>query len=127
VRVDVTQCRGDGNGNFGVVTALTYRVHPLVQTVYVTATWPGLGHLREVFEAWQQSAPHTDSRLTSQLEIQREEILLLGVLAAGSQAKVAELLAPLLSIGNPEVSMTDAGWAETYAGFQIPIDHEPAN
>ena len=34
--------RGAGNGNFGIVTSLTYRVRPLRQTVYVTATWPGL-------------------------------------------------------------------------------------
>ena len=37
--------RGAGNGNFGIVTSLTYTVHPLTQTIYVTATWPGLGDL----------------------------------------------------------------------------------
>jgi FAD/FMN-containing dehydrogenase len=119
--------RGAGNGNFGIVTSLTYRVHPLAQTVYVTASWPGLGDLPGVFEAWQRSAPHTDDRLTSQLEISREEIQLLGVLAGGSEAAAMQLLAPILSVGNPDVSMTNANWADTYAAFQIPTPEEPAN
>ena len=61
--------RGAGNGNFGIVTSLTYHVHPLTQTIYITATWPGLGDLPGVFDAWQRCAPYTDNRLTTQLEI----------------------------------------------------------
>ena len=38
--------RGAGNGNFGIVTSLTYTIKPLAQTIYVTASWPGLGHLQ---------------------------------------------------------------------------------
>jgi FAD/FMN-containing dehydrogenase len=119
--------RGAGNGNFGIVTSLTYRVRPLAQTIYVTARWPGLGDLPGVFEAWQRSAPHTDDRLTSQLEIGCEGIELIGVLAGGTEAEATQLLASILSVGKPEVSMTDAGWAETYAAFQIPNSQEPAN
>jgi FAD/FMN-containing dehydrogenase len=119
--------RGAGNGNFGIVTSLTYRVHSLTQTIFVTASWPGLADLHGVFEAWQRSAPHTDNRLTSQLEIHREEIQLIGVLAAGSEAEATQMLAPILSVGKPDVSMTNASWADTYAGFQIPTPEEPAN
>ena len=119
--------RGAGNGNFGIVTSLTYKIHPLTQTIYVTATWPGLDDLGRVFEAWQRSAPHVDNRLTSQLEIHPDEILLVGVLASGSEADAAQMLAPILSVGNPDVSTKSAGWADTYAGFQIPTPKEPAN
>lgn len=119
--------RGAGNGNFGVVTSLTYNVRPLTQTVYLTATWPGIGSLKEVFEAWQRCGPHTDNRLTSQLEIHRDDITLIGLLAAGSEQEATQLLAPILSVGDPEVSMTNADWAANYAGFQIPLDREPAN
>lgn len=119
--------RGAGNGNFGIVTSLTYRVHPLTQTVYVTATWPGIGALTEVFEAWQLCAPYLDNRLTSQLEIHRDAIMLVAVLASGSEAEAARMLAPILAVGEPVVSMTNADWAANFAGFQIPTADEPAN
>jgi hypothetical protein len=119
--------RGAGNGNFGIVTSLTYRVHPLPQTIYVTAKWPGLGDFPAVFEAWQRCAPHLDDRLTSQLEIRRDEVQLVGALVSGSEAEAMKLLVPILSIGSPDVSMTDAKWADVYAGFQIPTPEEPEN
>ncbi|WAC91890.1 FAD-binding oxidoreductase [Mycobacterium sp. Aquia_213] len=119
--------RGAGNGNFGIVTSLTYRIHPLSHVTYVTAKWPGMDDLPAVFDAWQRSAPYADDRLTSQLEIGREEIALLGVLAAGSEAEATQLLAPVLSVGIPDVSMTNASWSDTYAAFQIPMTEEPAN
>lgn len=119
--------RGAGNGNFGIVTSLTYTIHPLTQTVYVTATWQGLQDLEGVFEAWQAAAPLADNRLTSQLEVHPGEILLFGVLASGSEPEALQMLAPILSIGEPDVVATKASWADTYAGFQIPMPDEPAN
>ena len=119
--------RGAGNGNFGIVTSLTYTLRPLTQTVYVTATWPGLADLPRVFEAWQRFAPHLDNRLTSQLETHRDEILLVAVLASGSEAEATQLLAPILSVGAPDVVTKNASWADTYAGFQIPTADEPVN
>ena len=119
--------RGAGNGNFGIVTSLTYTIHPLTQAIYVTATWAGLDHLPSVFEAWQRSAPYADDRLTSQLEIRRGEIMLVGVLSSGTMTEALEMLAPVLSVGAPEVVTRDADWPDIYSGFQIPTDHEPAN
>jgi FAD/FMN-containing dehydrogenase len=119
--------RGAGNGTFGIVTSLTYHVHPLTQTIYITAAWPGLGDLPGVFDAWQRSAPYTDNRLTSQLEINPGDVRLIGVLVAGSEDEAAKLLAPILSVGTPTVSMTDANWADTYAGFQVVTSEEAAN
>lgn len=119
--------RGAGNGNFGIVTSLTYNVRPLTQTIYVTAKWPGLQDLPGVFATWQNAAPRVDDRLTSQLEIHRDEVALVGVLAGGSGREAVHMLAPILSVGEPEVAVKDTGWAETYAGFQIPVDQEAAN
>jgi FAD/FMN-containing dehydrogenase len=119
--------RGAGNGNLGIVTSMIYKIHPLTQTVYATATWPGLDDLQGVFEVWQRCAPHADNRLTSQLEIHRDEILLYGVLASGSETEALQMLAPILSVGKPKVVATDASWADNYAGFQIPTLDEPAN
>ena len=52
---------------------------------------------------------------------------LVGVLASGSEEEAKQLLAPILSVGNPDVSMSDGSWADTYAGFQIPPADEAAN
>lgn len=119
--------RGAGNGNFGIVTSLTYSIHPLAQSVYVTATWSGLCDLRRVFLAWQNSAPEVDNRLTSQLEIRGDGIVLVGLLATGSEKEALQMLAPILAVGDPDISTTSAPWADTYTAFQIPTDDEPAN
>ena len=91
--------RGAGNGNFGIVTSLTYTIHPLTQTIYVTATWPGLDDLPEVFDVWQRCAPYADNRLTSQLEIHRDETQLIALLAGGSKTEALQMLEPILSVG----------------------------
>ena len=119
--------RGAGNGNFGIVTSLTYAVHPLAQATYVTATWAGLAELPAVFEAWQRSAPYADHRLTSQLEIRPHEIMLVAALAPGTELEATEMLASILSVDEPLVATRDASWADIYTGFQIPTENEPAN
>lgn len=124
--------RGAGNGSFGVVTSLTYAVHPVARAVSVKAVWPGLDHLAEIFHVWQRTAPVADDRLTSQLEISRDSVVLFAVLTPLGDlqldpAEAQEILAPVLSLGDPQVVTTDAEWAQTYRDFQIPLEEEPAN
>ncbi|AQA10573.1 FAD-binding oxidoreductase [Streptomyces malaysiensis] len=119
--------RGAGNGNFGIVTSLTYKTSPLRSVAYVQATWDGLRDLQAIFEAWQRTGPSADPRLGTQLEIHRNQILLFGVVAEGSAAEARKLLAPILSIGTPEVTVQIGNWGDVYAGFQIPTEEEPAN
>ena len=119
--------RGAGNGNFGIVTSLTYRIHPLAQAIFMVATWTGLDDLDAVIEAWQRSAPYVDNRLTSQLEIEGDKFALHAALASGSEAEALQLLSPVLSIGRQDIVVQDASWPDIYAGFQIPIEEEPAN
>ncbi|MFJ9033515.1 FAD-binding oxidoreductase [Streptomyces sp. NPDC102274] len=119
--------RGAGNGNFGIVTSLTYKVAPLKSVTYLTATWDGIGDLQAVFDAWQHTAPVADDRLGTQLEIHRNQILLFAVLAEGTPAEAKKLLAPILSVGSPNVTVQVGNWGDIYAGFQIPTQDEPAN
>lgn len=119
--------RGAGNGNFGIVTSLTYKVAPLKSVTYVQATWDGIGDLGRILEAYQRTAPYTDDRLGTQLEIHRNQILLFAVLAEGTPAEATKLLAPILSIGSPQVSTQVGNWGDVYSGFQIPVEDEPAN
>ncbi|WP_028799582.1 FAD-binding oxidoreductase [Streptomyces sp. 142MFCol3.1] len=119
--------RGAGNGNFGIVTSLTYKLAPLKSVTYLQATWDGIDDLRRIFEAYQHTAPYTDDRLGTQLEIHRNQNLLFAVLAEGTPAEAEKLLAPILSIGSPQVSTQVGNWGDVYAGFQIPTEDEPAN
>ena len=119
--------RGAGNGNFGIVTSLTYKTHPVTQTVYVEATWAGLDNLPDVYEAWQRTAPYLDSRLTSQLEIRRDVFNLIAALTSGSESEARHMLQPMLAVGNPEIVVKDGDWADVYAGFQISREDEAAN
>jgi len=109
--------RGAGNGNFGIVTSLTYRVHPLSEATFVLAKWKGFGDLHRVFDTWQRSAPVADNRLTSVLEIGSDAIQLYAVLSSGSPEEAKRMLAPLLAIGAPDVSVQAGSWVDTFAGF----------
>lgn len=119
--------RGAGNGNFGIVTSLTYKVTPLKEVAYLQATWKGLNDLQGIFDTWQRTAPFATNRLGTQLEVHKPEILLFGVLVAGTEAEVKKLLARILSVGNPTVTVKVGGWGDIYAGFQIPTPQEPAD
>ncbi|MET8797657.1 FAD-binding oxidoreductase [Nocardia sp. NPDC004568] len=119
--------RGAGNGNFGIVTQLTYAVHPLAGLAGVQATWDGLGDLSEVFEAWQHTVPSADDRLGSELEIHRSRILLSAWLVEGSAAQASAMLAPVLSVGAPDVTVQVGNWGDLFAGAQLPLEQEPAN
>ncbi|BBY67194.1 FAD-binding oxidoreductase [Mycolicibacterium helvum] len=119
--------RGAGNGNFGIVTSLTYGIHPLTQAIFVVAAWTGLDDLEAVIEAWQRSAPYVDNRLTSQLEIEGDRFALHAALASGSEAEALRLLSAVLSIGSPDTVVQGGRWPDIYTGFQIPIEEEPAN
>ncbi|WP_159847502.1 FAD-binding oxidoreductase [Nocardia sp. CY41] len=119
--------RGAGNGNFGIVTQLTYKVSPLTRLANMQATWNGLGDLYEVFEAWQRTVPSADSRLGSELEIHKSQIQLSAWLVEGVAAQAREILAPILSVGTPDVTVQVGNWGDIFAGAQIPLAQEPAN
>lgn len=119
--------RGAGNGNFGIVTQLTYKLHPLEYLAYVQATWNELGDLHGVFEAWQRTLPSADSRLGSELEIHKSQIMLSGWLAEGTAAQAGEMLAPILSVGTADVTVQVGNWGDIFGGSQIPLAQEPAN
>jgi FAD/FMN-containing dehydrogenase len=61
-------CRGGGDGSFGVITSITYRVFPIGDVALCKLTWD-FSDLENVVRFWQTWAPNTDTRLTSQLKL----------------------------------------------------------
>jgi len=57
-------CRGGGGGNFGIVTRLVFRTHPVAQGSYFVATWPW-AQAEEVVESFLAWAPHQPDALGS--------------------------------------------------------------
>jgi Berberine and berberine like len=57
--------RGGGGGNFGVVTQLQFRIHPLPSSAaYFNVSWPW-SSAAEALSAWLHWAPHTIDQITS--------------------------------------------------------------
>jgi FAD/FMN-containing dehydrogenase len=57
-------CRGGGGGNFGIVTQLTFRTHPVTQGSYFIATWPW-AQVEQVLASFLHWAPGAPDALGS--------------------------------------------------------------
>jgi len=94
--------RGGGGGNFGVVTAFTFRVHPVATLSRFTLRWPW-GHAVAVLDAWQNWAPHAPDELWSSCKFQAtrdksaEPIVQVDGVFLGSVSALDPLLAQLTS------------------------------
>jgi FAD/FMN-containing dehydrogenase len=60
--------RGGGGGNFGIVTRLVFRTHPVGQVATYALEWPW-ADARRVVAAWQRLAPHAPDGLFSVLNL----------------------------------------------------------
>jgi hypothetical protein len=60
--------RGGGGGNFGIVTRLVFRTHPVDRVATYALEWPW-SDARRVVAAWQRLAPHAPDGLFSVLNL----------------------------------------------------------
>jgi len=98
--------RGGGGGNFGIVTRLVFRTHPVDKVVTYAVEWPWSDAAR-VVQAWQGFAPHAPDGLFSVLNLNT----LAGTTATpritsagqffGTEQHLRTLLAPLVNAGTP--------------------------
>lgn len=117
-------CRGGSGGNFGVITALTYRVYPIEQVACYHMTWD-FADLKKVVSYWQSWAPEVDSRLTSLLNLPAEnqgELRSHGVFV-GSAEELTQLVRPLQEATQPkQVEVIPTTWiavAHQFSGRQV--------
>lgn len=108
-------CRGGGGGNFGIATSYTLKLHELSDVTFLVARWTGHGDLADLLRAWQREAPVADERLTSALEADSTAVELSALLRGGSRGELEDQLCSLLTIGSPEVTVTEGSWTAVYA------------
>lgn len=124
-------CRGGGGGNFGVVTSLTFKVHPLSKVSIFSISW-GWEDFEDAFSAWQNWAPGTSERLTSEIELRsraagENQIIAQGEYV-GTSTKLRKLLEPLTSVGSPtRIVIKEVPYIEAVRFFDDPSGNEPAN
>src|SRR5207244_2714239 len=94
-------CRGGGGGNFGAVTQLTFRTHPVGAAAYGFCDFPW-SEAPEVVAAWQRLAPHAADALYLICALETGSsgptVRVFGQLLGGSEAAFREALAPLTAL-----------------------------
>jgi FAD/FMN-containing dehydrogenase len=98
--------RGGGGGNFGIVTRLVFRTHPVDEVVTYSLAWPW-ADAKRVIDAWQKLAPHAPDGLFSVLNVNAAA----GSTASpnitsagqfyGAEDRLRALLQPLAAAGTP--------------------------
>ncbi|KFM99178.1 FAD-binding oxidoreductase [Bacillus clarus] len=109
---------GGGGGNFGIVTSLTFRVHPIKNVSIFSLTWKWDDFIT-AFQAWQNWAPYTDERLTSSIELfskEQNKIEAQGEFI-GPPSELHKLLSPLLDAGNPSLFIDEVPYIEAVQFF----------
>jgi FAD/FMN-containing dehydrogenase len=111
--------RGGGGGNFGIATSFTLKIQPLSTVTIYEATWDWQ-HLSEVFTVWQELAPSADDRLGSVFVASSkaaDTITSYGMFVGSEEARLRDLLQPLLGIGNPEVTIKAMPYLDAFKHF----------
>jgi FAD/FMN-containing dehydrogenase len=111
--------RGGGGGNFGIATSFTLDIRPISTVTIYEATWDWQ-HLGELFSVWQDLAPSADDRLGSVFLASSKEagtITSYGMFIGSEEARLRDLLQPLLEIGNPEVTIEAIPYLDAFKHF----------
>jgi len=107
--------RGGGGGNFGVVTQMTVRVHPIPSAVsWFVVDWPW-SSAGAALDAWLHWAPHVDPRLTSVFHLESAPRVRVAGQYMGPASDLGGLLAPLQAAPGAGIS----SGAQDYFGLMV--------
>jgi FAD/FMN-containing dehydrogenase len=102
--------RGGGGGNFGVVTQLHYRIHPLPSSAaYFNVTWPW-SSAAHALQTWLQWAPHTHDQITSIFHLNSGQTVSANGQYLGPASDLGGLLSPLASVPGASIGSGNSGY-----------------
>ena len=96
--------RGGGGGNFGIVTRLVFRTHPVGEVATCALQWPW-SDARSVVQAWQKLAPHAPDGFFSVCNLScaggGSPRITVAAQLFGTPQQLKTLIAPLTATGSP--------------------------
>jgi len=122
-------CRGGGGRNFGIVTELVLRAHPVGDVATYFASWPW-SDAEEVVEAWQRLAPGAPDELFSICSLAtgagEPVVRSLGQLF-GTQQQLLKLVTPLRRVGAARLTSGTHGYLDAQLRFAGCAGVDPAH
>lgn len=93
--------RGGGLGNYGIVTSFQVKVYPIIQVITFELDYP-LDFLPQIGSQWQEWAPKTDPRLSSEMYAFPNAVKISGMFL-GQKEECLTLLEPVLKYADQSI------------------------
>jgi hypothetical protein len=90
--------RGAGNGNYGIITSLTFQIHYAPKLIYYQFNYK-FKYIKEIIDVWQHWIPFADNNIGSELESKNNKgnIIVKGIYI-GKKKDAIKLLGPLFTV-----------------------------
>ena len=100
--------RGGGGGTYGIMTELTLKLTQLPRSAMVALSWNNTDNRFDVAKRFLEWAPRQPKEFTSQVNVYRSTVQVLGWYLGGTQQELSALVkdSGLLQIGQPQTQVS---------------------